>query len=62
MFPESLNDLGLAKLGSGIAGAIVSMRFISGTWPERMTLAAGGGRAVLLRRPCCRSMAGSEQR
>lgn len=42
MFPESLNDLGLAKLGSGIAGAIVSMRFISGTWPEKVTLAAGG--------------------
>lgn len=30
-----------AKL-AGIAGAVVSMRFVQGTWPERLTMAISG--------------------
>lgn len=35
-------DFSLAKLASGIAGALVSMRFLQGTWPEKVTMAIGG--------------------
>lgn len=35
-------DFSLAKLASGIAGALVSMRFLQGTWPEKITMAIGG--------------------
>ena len=42
MPPEQFNDLSIAKLASGVAGALVSMRFLQGTWPEKLTMAAGG--------------------
>lgn len=32
----------MTPLAAGAAGAIVSMRFISGTWGEKLTMAAGG--------------------
>lgn len=39
---DNLADLSVAKLASGVAGALVSMRFLPGTWPERLTMGAGG--------------------
>ena len=30
------------KLIAGIAGAIVSLKFVQGTWPERVIMAIGG--------------------
>lgn len=39
---EQFNDLSVAKLASGVAGALVSMRFLQGTWPEKITMAIGG--------------------
>lgn len=34
-------DAWLAKL-AGVAGAALSLRFVSGSWPERLTMALGG--------------------
>ena len=34
-------DAWLAK-GAGVAGAALSLRFVAGTWPERLTMAVGG--------------------
>jgi len=34
-------DLLAAKL-SGVAGALLSLNFIKGTWPERITMGVGG--------------------
>lgn len=34
-------DAWLAKL-AGVAGAALSMRFVAGTWQERLTMAVGG--------------------
>ena len=42
MQPDSIPDFSLAKLASGVAGALVSMRFLQGTWPEKITMAIGG--------------------
>ena len=35
-------DLSLGNLVAGIAGAFVSLRFVQGTLPERLTMAVGG--------------------
>lgn len=42
MPPDQLPDFSIAKLASGVAGALVSMRFLQGTWPEKITMAMGG--------------------
>ncbi|MBT2321278.1 hypothetical protein J7E62_02755 [Variovorax paradoxus] len=42
MLPDNLADLSIAKLASGVAGALVSMRFLPGKWPEKLTMGAGG--------------------
>lgn len=34
-------DAVMTKL-AGVAGALVSLKFINGTWPERLVMAAGG--------------------
>lgn len=38
----NLQDIAMTPLAAGAAGAIVSMRFISGTWSEKLTMAVGG--------------------
>jgi len=38
MPPDQFNDVSIAKLASGVAGALVSMRFLQGTWPEKLTM------------------------
>ena len=40
MVVEGIDAL-LAK-GAGVAGAALSLRFVAGTWPERLTMAVGG--------------------
>lgn len=35
-------DVHVFKLVAGVAGAAVSLRFVQGTWPERLIMAAGG--------------------
>lgn len=42
MSADGFNDFSVAKLVSGVAGAAVSMRFLAGSWPERITMALGG--------------------
>jgi hypothetical protein len=42
MPPEQLSDISIAKLVAGVAGALTSTRFLKGTWPEKLTMAAGG--------------------
>jgi hypothetical protein len=42
MAPEQLSDISIAKLVAGVAGALTSTRFLKGTWPEKLTMAAGG--------------------
>lgn len=32
----------IATKAAGLAGAAVSLKFINGTWPERITMAVGG--------------------
>lgn len=39
---EPTPDVNLFKLVAGVAGAAVSLRFVQGTWPERIIMAAGG--------------------
>ena len=39
---DNLKDIAMTPLVAGAAGAIVSMRFISGTWSEKLTMAVGG--------------------
>jgi hypothetical protein len=39
---EPTPDVHVFKLIAGIAGAAVSLRFVQGTWPERIIMAAGG--------------------
>ena len=39
---ENLKDIGLPQFAAGAAGALVSMRFITGTWFEKTTMALGG--------------------
>lgn len=36
------NDISFIKLAAGIAGAVVSLRFVQGTYLERLTMAVGG--------------------
>lgn len=36
------NDISLFKLAAGIAGAVVSLRFVQGSYFERVTMALGG--------------------
>lgn len=36
------NDFSLFKLAAGLAGAVVSLRFVQGTYLERLTMAVGG--------------------
>lgn len=42
MPPDQLSDISIAKLAAGVAGALTSTRFLKGTWPEKLTMAAGG--------------------
>jgi|SRR5882672_853306 len=35
-------DFNIAKLGAGIAGALTSLRFVKGTWPEKTIMVLGG--------------------
>lgn len=42
MPPESFSDSTVAKLIGGIAGSVVSMRFIVGTLLEKIVMAFGG--------------------
>lgn len=39
---NSPHDFDVAKLLSAVAGAVVSMRFLVGTWTEKITMAIGG--------------------
>ena len=43
-------DVWLTKL-AGIVGALVSLRFIQGTWPERLAMAVGGSLVSLYSTP-----------
>lgn len=36
------SDLSLAKLIPAVLGSLVSLRFVQGTWPERILMALGG--------------------
>ena len=36
------HDISFFKLAAGIAGAVVSLRFVQGTYMERVTMAVGG--------------------
>jgi len=38
----SIQDASLVKLVSGIAGSFVSIRFVQGTWFERLIMCIGG--------------------
>lgn len=40
--PSDLNIEVLAAKLAGVAGAIVSMNFLQGTWPARLVMALGG--------------------
>ncbi len=35
-------DINFFKLAAGVAGAVVSLRFVQGTWLERFVMAIGG--------------------
>lgn len=35
-------DAALAKMGASLFGAFVSLRFVVGTWPERLLMFVGG--------------------
>lgn len=35
-------DISITNLVAGVAGAFVSLRFVQGTMPERLTMAGGG--------------------
>lgn len=51
MTPEpSAVDLYLTKL-AGVAGAFMSLTFVKGSWPERITMAAGGAIVSLYATP-----------
>lgn len=39
---EQVPDVHIFKLVAGVAGAVVSLRFVEGTWPERFLMAVGG--------------------
>ncbi len=50
-------DQWLTKL-AGVAGAAVSLRFIQGTWPERIVMALGGALLSLYAAPWASSVSG----
>lgn len=35
-------EISFLKLTAGVAGAVVSLRFVQGSYPERLTMAIGG--------------------
>lgn len=39
---NDLKELGLVQFAAGASGALVSMRFMAGTWFEKLTMALGG--------------------
>jgi hypothetical protein len=39
---DNIKDIGLTQFAAGVLGALVSMRFISGTGIEKLTMALGG--------------------
>ena len=41
-------DFSWLKLASGVAGALVSLRFVQGTWKEKLTMLVGGSALSLL--------------
>lgn len=38
----SLEQIGIVKIISGIAGSVVSLRFVQGTWVEKLLMTFGG--------------------
>jgi hypothetical protein len=42
MAMPDISDATLAKIGASLFGAFVSLRFIVGTWPERLLMFIGG--------------------
>lgn len=50
MTEPSQFDVWLTKL-AGMGGALVSLRFIQGSWPERLTMALGGSLVSLYSTP-----------
>ena len=41
-------DFSLVKLASGVAGALVSLRFVQGTWLEKLIMLVGGSALSLV--------------
>lgn len=39
---ETTPDFSIAKLIAGLAGSVVSMKFVQGTYPERVLMCLGG--------------------
>ena len=39
---DPVPDIHVFKLAAAVTGALVSLRFVQGTWPERLIMAAGG--------------------
>lgn len=39
---DTTADVSIAKLVAGLAGSVVSMKFVQGTYPERLLMCAGG--------------------
>lgn len=42
MSTPNWSDPAVAKLGASLVGSLVSLRFVSGTWPERALMFVGG--------------------
>lgn len=42
MSANDLKEIGLVQFAAGASGALVSMRFMAGTWFEKLTMALGG--------------------
>ncbi len=40
--PFNFHEVGLVKIISGVIGALVSLRFVQGTWLEKSFMALGG--------------------
>jgi hypothetical protein len=40
--PVSFQEIGIIKIISGVAGSLVSLRFIQGTWIEKLFMSIGG--------------------
>jgi hypothetical protein len=39
---SDIKEIGLTQFAAGIAGALVSLRFMTGSWYEKLTMALGG--------------------